>query len=120
MRIALAHLAIAAPLMLAAYPVQAQTGDQVAVTAIAHGAYADAEKALLKELRIYPNRPELLLNLAAVYAKTGRDAEARALYARVLDQREVLMDVTPEKTAGSHAIARTGLRRLETVQLSAR
>jgi Flp pilus assembly protein TadD len=120
MRIALAHLAIAAPLMLAAYPVQAQEADQVASTTIARGAYADAEKALVKELRIYPGRPELLLNLAAVYAKTGRDAEARDLYAKVLSQREVLMDVTPEQTAGSHAIARTGLRRLENVQLSAR
>lgn len=120
MRIALVTLGFAAPLMLAPLPAQAQDGDQVASTAIARGAWADAEKVLIKELRIHPGRPELLINLAAVYAKTGRDAEARALYAQVLGQREVLMDLTPEQTAGSHAIARTGLRRLETVQLSAR
>jgi hypothetical protein len=119
MRMGLFGLAAAVPLVLIAVPAQAQDSS-VASTEIARGAWADAEKALVKELRIHPDRPELLLNLAAVYAKTGRDAEARNLYAKVLSQREVLMDLTPEQTAGSHMIARTGLRRLENVQISAR
>jgi hypothetical protein len=120
----LALIAVA-PLALAALPVQAQTPQPqdpeiaaIAAAAIDRGAYAEAEGTLQTELRIHPNRPELLLNLAAVYAKTGRQADARALYARVLGQRDVLMDLTGERTAGSHAIAQTGLRRIEVVQLS--
>lgn len=120
MRFAPVHLVIAAPLMLAALPAQAQEGDRVASAAITRGAYSEAEKALLAELRIHPGRPELLINLAAVYAKTGRQAEARNLYRRVLAQDDVLMDVTPERTAGSHTIARTGLDRIEAVQLTTR
>jgi tetratricopeptide (TPR) repeat protein len=119
MRMVLFGLAAAVPLALTAIPAQAQDS-QVASAEIARGAWIDAEKALVKELRIHPGRPELLLNLAAVYSNTGRDAEARALYQQVLTQREVLMDLAPERTAGSHAIARTGLRRIGTVQLSAR
>jgi hypothetical protein len=119
MRIGLFGLAVAVPLALIAVPAQAQEGS-VASAEIARGAWADAEKALVKELRIHPSRPELLLNLAAVYSNTSREAEARALYHQVLSQREVVMDLASERTAGSHAIARTGLRRIETVQLSAR
>lgn len=108
----------AAPLLFAALP--ASANDEKIAAAIAAGAYDQAEQALQVELRIYPNRPELLLNLAAVYAKTGRAAEARALYARVLDQREVMMDVSDTKVAGSHAIANNGLKRLPAVQFTAR
>jgi Tfp pilus assembly protein PilF len=117
MRIGLVILA-AAPLV-AALPVQAQDR-AVASTQIAQGDYAAAESKLLAELRIYPGRPELLLNLAAVYAKTGRASEARALYTKVLSKDDVLMDISAERTAGSHALAQRGLSRLETVQFSAR
>lgn len=109
----------AVPLVALALPASAQDRG-LATTQIATGAYADAEKALAAELRIYPNRPELLLNLAAVYAKTGRAAQARALYGAVLAQDDVLMDLPADRTAGSHAIARTGLARLDRVQFSAR
>ncbi|RYY24680.1 MAG: tetratricopeptide repeat protein [Sphingomonadales bacterium] len=108
----------AAPLILAALP--ASANDRPIPAKISTGAYDDAEKALQAELRIYPNRPELLLNLAAIYAKTGRAGEARTLYAKVLDQRDVLMDVTADKVAGSHAIANTGLKRIQAVQFTAR
>jgi thioredoxin-like negative regulator of GroEL len=116
MRIALVLLA-AAPLALA-LPAHAQS--DVASTAIVDGAYSTAEAKLVGELRARPDQPELLLNLAAVYAKTGRIAQARTLYDRVLSQDEVLMDLASQRTAGSHAIARTGLDRLEAVQFSAR
>lgn len=108
----------AVPVALMAFPAQAQ--DAVATTAIVSGDFASAESKLLGELRIHPGRPELLLNLAAVYAQTGRMAEARSLYTKVLAQDEVLMDLTQDRTAGSHAIARKGLRHLEAVQFSAR
>jgi thioredoxin-like negative regulator of GroEL len=122
MRIALMGIGAAAPLLLIAAPVQAQTpaGDPLAKATIVQGDYATAERRLLQELRIHPDRPELLLNLAAVYSQTGRVSEARGLYRQVIAQNDVLMDVNAERTAGSHAIANVGLRRLETVQFTQR
>jgi Tfp pilus assembly protein PilF len=117
MRIRFVLLA-AAPL-LAVLPAQAQDS-AVASTQIAQGDFAQAESKLLAELRIHPGRPELLLNLAAVYAKTGRTGEARSLYTKVLSTDDVLMDLSLDQTAGSHALAQRGLRRLDTVQFSAR
>lgn len=117
MRFALVILA-AAPLV-AALPAQAQDGS-VASAQIVQGDYAAAEAKLLAELRANPERPELLINLAAVYAKTGRTSEARGLYTRVLSSDDVLMDLSAQRTAGSHAIAQRGLRRLDTVQFTAR
>jgi hypothetical protein len=113
MRIGLVLLA-AAPL-LAALPAQAQDS-AVASTQIVQGEYSK----LLTELRIHPGRPELLLNLAAVYSKTGRVGEARSLYAEVLGTDDVLMDLSSEQAVGSHALAQRGLRRLDAVQFSAR
>ena len=116
MRIRLVLL-VAAPL-LAALPAQAQ--DSVASTQIVQGEYSQAESKLLTELRIHPGRPELLLNLAAVYSKTGRAGEARNLYTKVLSTDDVLMDLSSEQAVGSHALAQRGLRRLDAVQFSAR
>lgn len=116
MRMGLVFLA-AAPLALA-LPAHAQS--DVASSAIVEGAYAKAESKLLAELRADPNQPEALLNLAAVYSKTGRSADARALYAKVLSQDAVLMDLASQRTASSHAVAQAGLQRLQAVQFSAR
>lgn len=103
-------LAVAAmPLLLAAFPATAR---DVAVSEIARGEYAAAEAKLDAELRIHPKRPELLLNLAAVYARTGRQAQARSLYRQVLAGSDVLMDVSADRTAGAHAVAANGLRSL--------
>lgn len=118
MRMGLVGAAIV-PLMLIAIPAQAQDS-AVASSQILNGAYDKAEQKLLAELRVHPNRPELLLNLAAVYVQTGRDSEARALYSKVLAQEDILMDISAERTAGSHVIAQNGLKRIDTVQFSAR
>lgn len=91
-----------------------------ATTLITQGAYGEAEAQLMRELRIYPERPELLLNLAAVYARTGRVDDARSLYTRVLSQDEVLMDLASQRTVGSHRVAQVGLDRLTPVQFTAR
>ncbi len=117
MRFALLSLA-ATPLLLAALPVSA--GERAISAAIAAGAYSQAEQAIQSELRIHPGRPELLLNLAVVYARTGRMTEARALYAQVLAQRDVLMDLNADKVAGSHAIASIGLRQAQPAQFTSR
>jgi thioredoxin-like negative regulator of GroEL len=108
----------ALPLMLAAPSAFAQ--DRVASAAITSGDYAGAEKALQAKLRKSPDQPELLLNLAAVYLSTGRDAQARAVYAQVLSQRDVLMDVSQTRSLGAHAVAMNGLKRLQATQLSSR
>lgn len=113
MRVLLAGLALVAPLALIAAPAQATEGDRAASAAIEQGDFAGAERILLQELRIHPGRPELLLNLATVYSRTGRQAEARVLYRQVLAQSDVLMDLSADRTAGSHAVAVAGLRRLD-------
>lgn len=95
-----------------AAPAQTRT-DPLAAQAIERGDYAKAERRLIAERRIFPNRPEILLNLAAVYAQTDRANEARALYQQVLANEDVLMDLSAERTASAHAIAETGLRQLD-------
>lgn len=112
-------LLLAAPVAMLALPAAAQE-QALATSQIVSGNYADAEKALGAQLREYPNRPEILLNLAAVYAKTGRAAQARTLYRKVLSQKDVLMDLPAGRVAGSHAVAQTGLGRIEAVQFTAR
>jgi len=115
MRAVLTGLALFAPLAFAA-PAMAQNGDRTASAAIEQGDYAGAERTLLQELRIHPGRPELLLNLATVYARTGREAEAKALYRQVLAQNDVKMDLSADRVAGSHAVAMAGLRRISDVR----
>ncbi len=114
MRIALIVLA-ATPFALAALPAQAQrdNGDPVA-------SVSKAEAQLNSRLRLDPDQPELLLNLAAVYAQTGRTSQARALYLRVLQQRDFEMDLSADRVSTSHAIANKGLQHIRALQLSAR
>ncbi len=79
---------------------------------IAAGHLDVAERTLLEERRTDPNSPELMLNLAAVYSKTGRAADARALYDAVLKEKAVAMDMPSGVILSSHTVARTGLRHL--------
>jgi len=87
-------------------------GDRYAHAAIERGDYAAAERQLNREARVSPNRPEVLLNLAAVYAMTQRPDEARALYERVLAGDDVQMAQNADRVAGSHRIAQVGLAQL--------
>ncbi|HWK36569.1 tetratricopeptide repeat protein [Sphingomonas sp.] len=93
-------------------PAQTRT-DPVAAQAIAQGDYSHAERRLIAERRIFPDRPEILLNLAALYARTDRASDAAVLYRQVLAHDDVLMDLSADRTASAHAIAETGLRRIE-------
>lgn len=97
---------------MVAAPVMAK--DRVGYQAIAAGSMADAERTIQAERAIFPERPELMLNLAAVYARTGRDAQARALYGEVLDREPVAMDLADGSVQSSHALAQKGLSRLVT------
>lgn len=103
-----------AAVVLAA-PASAQAPDRTASAAIATGDYARAERILVAERRIFPARPELMLNLATVYRMTNRAAEAQQLYADVLRRPDVLMDLPDQRVASSHALAQTGLERMTQV-----
>lgn len=105
------------PLLGMAMPAAAQDAS-VAATEISTGAFAKAEQKLLGALRDSP-RPEVLLNLAAVYYGTGRFAEAGTLYQQVLSQDEVVLDLSNQRTAGSHSVARAGLHYLDLRQRTA-
>lgn len=103
----------AALVALAAIPAAAK--DRVGYQAIAAGSLGQAERTIAAERAIFPDRPELMLNLAAVYARTGRDAQARALYGDVLARDAVAMDLADGTVQSSHELAQKGLARLTTV-----
>lgn len=106
---------IVAALAVASVSSMSVAADRVGYTAITAGDLATAERVLLAERRIYPQRPELMLNLAAVYRQTGRAAEARALYVAVMDQPAVAMDMPDGSVRSSHALATTAMERLNPV-----
>lgn len=112
MRGHLVSAAAAMAIMAAAAPVHAN--DRTAFQVIAAKDYARAERMLIAERRASPERPELLLNLAAIYRQTGRAAEARALYAEVLDRPAVALDMLSGRTVSSHDVATTSLASLAT------
>lgn len=100
--------------------VPAAASDRTGYQAIAAGDFATAERTLVAERRIFPSRPELMLNLAAVYAKTGRATEATTLYREALSAEPVLMDLPNGKTISSHAVAERGLARLSPTMVATR
>lgn len=120
MRVVLASIVLAAPLALVPAAQAQVREDPYAKVAIQSGDYATAERKLLAEQKIFPARPEVLLNLAAVYARTGRHAEARELYNRVLTIDPVAMDVADGQVAASHLVAGRGLRLLDTARQASR
>lgn len=112
MRKHLVSAAVAMAVLASAAPVHAN--DRTMYQLIALGDYARAERMLLAERERTPKRPELLLNLAAVYAKTDRIAQARALYAEVLDREPVALDMMSGRTVSSHDVALRALTSLTT------
>lgn len=96
--------------MVAAMPSLAK--DRVGYQAISTGSLGDAERTITAEREIFPQRPELMLNLAAVYSRTGRQAQARALYGDVLQRQPVAMDLADGSVVSSHVLAHKGLARL--------
>ncbi len=98
-------------LVLAGSATSAFAADRTGYTAIAAGNMSVAEQRIVEERRIFPDRPELMLNLAAVYHRTGRDSQARALYASVLDRPAVAMDTPSGAVVSSHDLAERALAR---------
>lgn len=96
--------------MIVAAPAVAK--DRVGYQAIAAGSLAQAEQTIDAERAIFPERPELMLNLAAIYARTGRSGQARALYGEVLGREPVAMDLADGSVQSSHLLAQRGLAKL--------
>lgn len=107
-------LAAAAGMMLAGAVGMATAQERTGYHAIAAGDLAGAEATLERERAIFPQRPELMLNLAAVYARTGRASEARALYGDVLQREPIDLELGDGSAVSSHLIAKRGLARLDT------
>lgn len=70
--------------------------------------WVKAERQLLASSAA-ENDPARLLNLAHVYRKTGREAEARRLYQAVLDQRDRTVELANGEPASCHTLARQAL-----------
>ncbi len=107
---------------VSAVPVAAQEA-RYAHTAITAGELSQAERSLEREARAGSREPEVLLNLAAVYALRNRTDDARALYGRVLNGEDASMVLSSNRVASAHDVARTGLRllgRTTTTQMTAR
>lgn len=105
-----ASLAVLAVLTLVA---PCYAGIRTGYSAIAAGDLQRAETTLTAERRIFPDRPELMLNLAAIYGRTDRADAARALYNEVLAKPEVSMLMPAGAVESSHDVAQRGIARLE-------
>lgn len=99
---------------------QAAGDDHNGFTEIMKGDLGRAERMLVAEHKMFPEAADLSLNLAAIYAGSGRIQQARALYADVLARPNESMVMQRDRTAWSHEIATLGLQRLRTSELTAR
>lgn len=109
------RMMVAAVLVGAALATPAVAADRTGYQAIAAGDFVAAAKRIEAERRIFPDRPELMLNLAAAYTRTGRMADARALYRNVLERPAVAMDMPNGAVLSSHDVATRGLARMTTM-----
>lgn len=90
----------------------AAAADRVAYRAIAAGDLTAAVQKLESERRIHPQRPELMLNLAAAYHRLGRSDDAQALYRQALQRPAVSLDLPSGAVVSSHDVAARGLARM--------
>lgn len=89
----------------------AQTG--YAANAISAGQLAEAEKILQPANLADARDPARLINIASVYARTQRYAEARAALAQVQALPAEQLELADGASHSSHAIARAMLGRLD-------
>ncbi len=90
----------------------AQTIDPVSYEAMAQGRYSAAEAKLAARVAKGSEDPAVLLNLAHLYKRDGRVADAEMLYRRVLGSTNILMEMPDGRPAASHDLAGRGLARL--------
>lgn len=82
--------------------------------AILQGDYAAAERRLTAAARDNPDMPEILLNLAVIMVRTGRYAQARDFYLRVLRNDDVELALSNGDVQTAHDIARRGISLIKT------
>jgi tetratricopeptide (TPR) repeat protein len=87
---------------------------------ISAGNYAAAEREIAEQRRLFPHDADLLINLGTIYARTGRVAEARALFRDVLTRENEELTLSQAGSGWSHSIAKNALARLEPVVASIR
>lgn len=81
---------------------------------ILRGDYAGAERVIVAQQRMFPTDPDLLLNLATAYQRTGRMAQARALYRAVLSRPDEPLDLpNSAQPRSSHALAVRALGQID-------
>ena len=97
-----------------ALPQTVSAADDLAVAAIRSHDWNKAEQQLQASLQKDPGNSFLQLNLAWVYAQTGRKAEAATLYREILKHDQDMMGSHPARAGNSLALlAEKGLARLK-------
>ncbi|MEM8826138.1 MAG: tetratricopeptide repeat protein [Pseudomonadota bacterium] len=91
--------------------------DALGFEAMVDGNWRQAERQLEESAAEFGNDPARLLNLAQVYRVTGREAEARGLYRRVLESEDMVLVLSDGRKVSAHTIAGD---RLATVQSAGR
>jgi len=103
-------IALLASVAFLALPQSGNAADDVGFGAIRSHNWAVAERQLLAGLEKNPNNVFRLLNLAWVYAQTGRKQEAAMIYQRILNKDEDQLAALPTGEGKSvKALAERGL-----------
>lgn len=87
--------------------------------AIAGGDLRAAEREIVAQRALYPDQVDLMVNLATVYLRTGRVAEARRVWTAVAAQPDEEVLLNGGAPAWSHQLADRALRTLS-VQVASR
>lgn len=103
-------VALASALMI---PQALQAADDLAYQAIRNHDWNTAERQLQEGLQKDPNNTYRQLNLAWVYAQTGRKAEAEALYKEILKRDQDRFASAPGSDGQSAILAKRGLALLK-------
>ena len=98
----------------------AQAHDRNGFEQIAAGDLVRAQRLLEDERRMFPRATDVLLNLAAVYARTGRLANADSLYRQVAAAPDEMLEMPDGGDASAHALAQAGLTRVAARQVATR
>lgn len=104
----------------AASAVAQDRADPYSNYAIEAGNFTEAETSLRAQLALEPTKPELLLNLAAIYARTNRLDAAQTMYDRAMQAENVSLLLRPDVAQDSHVIARRGMMKLEQQRMASR
>lgn len=115
-RLVVAAVALLAPASAMAWP-EAVIADPYGARSIVNNDVGSLQPRLAAAVAKGDRKPEVLLNLGAIYARQNNPSAAREMFRMVLDQPNVDM-ATLNGTAWSHDLAQRGLARVS--QIAAR